>query len=137
MLRAGYKGRLYPINPNRTEIQGLKAYADIASLPEAPDLAIVAVAGKGALDGVKACAARGVKIAVVVTSGFGEIDEEGKAAQAEMVRIAHALRRWMVGLYGIACCPPTPPTRYTPKNSPETRRHDHQTKTRQGQTQTR
>ena len=62
MLRAGYKGRLYPINPNRTEIQGLKAYADIASLPEAPDLAIVAVAGKGALDGVKACAARGVKV---------------------------------------------------------------------------
>ena len=97
MLRAGYKGRLYPINPNRAEIQGLKAYADIASLPEAPDLAIIAVAGKGALDGVKACAARGVKIAVVVTSGFGEIGEEGKAAQAEMVRIARAAGMRIVG----------------------------------------
>ena len=43
MLRAGYKGRIYPVNPNRPVIQGLKAYPDIASIPEAPDLAIVAV----------------------------------------------------------------------------------------------
>jgi len=97
MLRAGYKGRLYPINPNRPEIQGLKAYPDIASLPEAPDLAIVAVPGMGAVHAVAACAKRGVKVAVVITSGFGETGEEGKRAQEEMVRTARAAGMRIVG----------------------------------------
>ena len=97
MLRAGYKGRLYPINPNRPEIQGLKAYPDIASLPEAPDLVIVAVPGMGAVSAVAACAKRGVKVAVVITSGFGEVGEEGKRAQDEMVRTARAAGMHIVG----------------------------------------
>ncbi len=97
MLRAGYKGRLYPVNPNRTEIQGLKAYPDIASIPEAPDLAIVAVPGMGAVAAVAACAERGVKVAVVITSGFGETGEAGKQAQDEMVRSARATGMRIVG----------------------------------------
>ena len=97
MLRAGYKGRVYPVNPNRPEIQGLKAYPDIASLPEAPDLAIVAVPGMGAVAAVAACAKRGVKVAVVITSGFGETGEAGKQAQDEMVRSARASGMRIVG----------------------------------------
>ncbi len=97
MLRAGYKGRLYPINPNRAGIQGLKAYPDIDSLPEAPDLAIVAVAGMGAVGAVAACAKRGVKVAVVITSGFGETGEAGKRAQDEMVQTARAAGMRIVG----------------------------------------
>lgn len=97
MLLARYAGRLYPINPNRAEIQGLKAYPDIASLPEAPDLAIIAVPGMGAVSAVEACAKRGVKIAVIVTSGFGEIGEAGKRAQDDMVRIARAAGMRIVG----------------------------------------
>jgi acetate---CoA ligase (ADP-forming) len=97
MLRAGYKGRLFPVNPNRPVIQGLKAYPDIASLPEAPDLAIVAVPGLGAVDAVAACAKRGVKVAVVITSGFGETGEAGKRAQDEMVRTARAAGMRIVG----------------------------------------
>jgi acyl-CoA synthetase (NDP forming) len=97
MLRAGYKGRIYPVNPNRPVIQGLKAYPDIASVPEAPDLAIVAVPGMGAVDAVAACAKRGVKVAVVITSGFGEIGEAGKKAQEEMVSTARAAGMRIVG----------------------------------------
>ena len=97
MLLASYAGRLYPINPNRSEIQGLKAYPDIASLPEAPDLAIIAVPGMGAVGAVEACAKRGVKIAVIVTSGFGEIGEAGKRAQDDMLRIARAAGMRLVG----------------------------------------
>ncbi len=97
MLGAGYKGRLYPINPNRPEIQGLKAYPDLVALPEAPDLAMVAVPGRSAVDAVAACAARGVKIAVVVTSGFGETGEEGRRAQEQMVQTARAAGMRLVG----------------------------------------
>ena len=97
MLRAGYQGRIFPVNPNRPVIQGLKAYPDIASIPEAPDLAIVAVPGMGAVAAVAACAKRGVKVAVVITSGFGETGEKGRRAQDEMVRSARATGMRIVG----------------------------------------
>ena len=50
LQRFGYRGRLYPINPNRAEVQGVRSYPDLASLSEAPDLAIVMVAGEAAVE---------------------------------------------------------------------------------------
>ena len=97
MLRHGYAGAIYPVNPGRGEVQGLKAYADLAALPEAPDLAIVAVPGRAAVEAVAACAARGVRVAVVMSSGFGETDAAGKAAQAEMLAAARAAGMRLVG----------------------------------------
>jgi acyl-CoA synthetase (NDP forming) len=94
LQRFGYKGRVYPINPNRTEVQGVKAYPDLASLPEAPDLAIVMVAGDGAVAAVEACAKRGVKLAICMASGFGETGEVGREAERAMVAAArrHGMR---------------------------------------------
>jgi len=97
MLRHRYAGRLYPVNPRRPDVQGLKAWPDLASLPEAPDLAIVAVPGRAAVEAVAECAARGVKLAVVMASGFGETGEEGRRAQDEMVRAARASGMRLVG----------------------------------------
>src|ERR1700736_3427574 len=70
LQRFGYRGRIYPINPNRAEVQGVKSYADLASLPEAPDLAVVMVAGDGAAAAVEDCAKRGVKVTICMASGF-------------------------------------------------------------------
>ncbi|MGE3679726.1 MAG: acetate--CoA ligase family protein, partial [Burkholderiales bacterium] len=97
MLRYGYRGRLYPVNPGRAEVQGLKAYPDVAALPEAPDLAIVAVPGAAAVDAVADCAARGTGVAVVMSSGFGETGEAGRRAQDEMLRSARATGMRIVG----------------------------------------
>ena len=97
MKRYGYGGVIYPINPARAEVQGLKAYADVAALPEAPDLAIVAVSGEEALRAVEACAARGTKVAVVMASGFGELGAEGRALQERMLGAARAARMRLVG----------------------------------------
>lgn len=71
MQRYGYRGKIYPVNPGRPEVQGLKAFPGIAEVPTTPDLAIIAVAGEEALRAVEACARRGVKVAVVMASGFG------------------------------------------------------------------
>jgi acyl-CoA synthetase (NDP forming) len=88
MKSQGFQGAIYPVNPNRTEVQGLKAYPSVADLPETPDVAIVAVAAEHALQGVADLAKRGVKGALVFTAGFAEMDEAGEVAQNRMVASA-------------------------------------------------
>jgi acyl-CoA synthetase (NDP forming) len=97
MKRYGYRGTIYPINPARAEVQGLKAFPDLAALPAAPEMAIVAVAGDEAVRAVEACAARGVKVAVVMASGFGEVGAEGRALQDHMLAVARAAGMRMIG----------------------------------------
>ncbi|HXA71371.1 MAG TPA: acetate--CoA ligase family protein [Stellaceae bacterium] len=95
--RFGFGGAIYPINPNRAEIQGHKSYPDLASLPEAPDLVIVAVPGQAAVMAVTACAERGVKVAIVMASGFGETGPAGRAEEHAMVASARAAGMRLVG----------------------------------------
>jgi acyl-CoA synthetase (NDP forming) len=97
MLSQGFKGGLYPINPNRTEVQGLKAYASIADLPEVPDVAIVAVAAEMAAPAVIDLAKSGVKAIVMFTAGFAEMDDAGAAAQEKMVAGARAYGTRILG----------------------------------------
>src|ERR1700761_1547662 len=94
----GFKGKIFPINPSRPEVQGHKCYKSLADLPEAPDMAIVAVAGDNAIGTVEDCAAHGVKVAVVMASGFGEVDAvAGKAKEWRMVEVAHKAGMRIVG----------------------------------------
>jgi acyl-CoA synthetase (NDP forming) len=97
MKRYGYRGAIYPINPGRAEVQGIKAYRTIGEVPEAPELAVIAVAGEDAVRAVQDCARRGVKVAVVMTSGFGELGAAGRAAQERMVASARAAGMRLVG----------------------------------------
>jgi acyl-CoA synthetase (NDP forming) len=94
----GFKGRIFPINPSRPEVQGHKCYPALADLPEAPEMVIVAVAGDNAIGAVEDCAAHGVRIAVVMASGFGEVDAvAGKAKERRMVEAAHKAGMRIVG----------------------------------------
>ena len=94
----GFKGKVFPINPTRQEVQGHKCYPSLADLPEAPEMVIVAVAGDNAIGAVEDCAARGVKVAVVMASGFGEVDAvAGKAKERHMVEVAHNAGMRIVG----------------------------------------
>jgi acetate---CoA ligase (ADP-forming) len=65
MLARRFKGAILPINPNRTEVQGLRAYGSVAALPETPDVAIVAVPVEAAIGAVDDLGARGVKAAAL------------------------------------------------------------------------
>lgn len=93
-----FKGPIYPINPGRPEVQGVKAWKSLDDLPEVPDLALVVIPGDAAVAAVKECARRGVKALICITSGFGETgDADGLAKQAEMVAAARAAGMRMVG----------------------------------------
>jgi acyl-CoA synthetase (NDP forming) len=98
LARYGFRGPVYPINPTRAEVQGRHCYDSLDALPEAPELAIVAVGGDNAVTAVEDCAARGVKVVVVMASGFGEVDAiEGKAKERRMVAAARQAGMRIVG----------------------------------------
>jgi acetate---CoA ligase (ADP-forming) len=84
LRRYGYAGQIYPINPRAAEVQGLKAYPSVMDVPEAPDLALIAVEAEKAPEAVEQCAARGVRGVVVFSSGFAELGEAGAALQARL-----------------------------------------------------
>lgn len=109
LRRLGFEGRISPVNPNRPEIQGLPSYPDVASVPDdpQPDLALVAVAGEAAVAAVAACGARGIRAAVVFSAGFGEVGDEGRAAEARLVAAAreHGVRLCGPNTLGIISAP--------------------------------
>ena len=90
MRSQGFSGRLMPVNPNRTQIQGLPAFASVAALPETPDVAIVAVAAHLAPQVVADLGARGTPAAIVFSAGFAEMGEDGERLQRRMVEAARA-----------------------------------------------
>lgn len=79
--------RIYPVNPKREEILGIKAYPSISAVPDKLDLAILLTPTGVVLDLVKECVANGVKGAVVFASGFGELGAEGKEMEREIGRV--------------------------------------------------
>jgi acyl-CoA synthetase (NDP forming) len=97
LQRYGYRGAIYPVNPGRATVQGLRAFARLEDLPESPELAIVAVAGDEAVRAVESCAARGVKVAVVMASGFGETGPQGLRVQQSLVETARRAGMRLIG----------------------------------------
>ena len=90
MRAQNFAGTILPVNPRRTQVQGLPSWPSVAALPEVPDVAIVAVPAEHAVQAVADLGARGVKGAIVFTAGFAEVGEAGSAAQGEMAAVAQA-----------------------------------------------
>lgn len=88
LIRTGYAGRLYPINPGRPEVFGLRCYRSPLALPETPDLVAVIVPAEHVLESLRQCAEIGVRAAIVISAGFAELNtEDGRARQAELARL--------------------------------------------------
>lgn len=90
LLEKGYAGRILPVNPKYPEIAGLPCYPSIEKLPEPADLAIIAVPASDVLASVAALGRRGVRAAVIFSSGFGEMGAQGKALEQALAEQAHA-----------------------------------------------
>ncbi len=89
MRDGGFNGALYPVNPNRSEVQGLPAFASILDVPEAVDCAIIAVPAKIVARTIEDCAGMGVKSVIVFSAGFAETaTHEGEEMQAQLAEIA-------------------------------------------------
>jgi acyl-CoA synthetase (NDP forming) len=88
LKRTGFAGRIYPINPKRGEVQGLKAWPSLQSLPEVPDQVFVLTPTDTVIPAVRECAALGVKVVTILASGFSESGHEGAQREDELRQIA-------------------------------------------------
>lgn len=86
--RYGYSGAVYPINPNRTEIEGVRAYPSLDAVPGPVDLAMIVVAADQVEAAVAAAADAGARAAVVAAQGFSEAGEEGRAREESLAAVA-------------------------------------------------
>lgn len=94
MREFGYTGRVVAVNPRREAVQGLATVPRLEDSPIVPDIALIAVPGKAAVDAVRVAAEMGTKGAIVMSSGFGETHTaEGRRMQEEL--LAHARRAGM------------------------------------------
>jgi acetyltransferase len=87
IIKSGYEGPVYPVNPSADEILGLKVYSTIGECPGDVDAAVITVPAKFVLSVIEEAGKKGVKGLIIITSGFGEVGN--KELEAEIVAKAH------------------------------------------------
>lgn len=97
LLAGGWAGTLYAVHPRHAEVRGVRCWPDVASLPAVPDVAILTTPADTIAGLVEECGRAGIKGVVVVSGGFSESGEEGRARQ---LAVAEAARRHGVRVLG-------------------------------------
>ena len=97
LISYGYKGEVYPVNPNASEILGKKAYASITDVPDPVELAVVVLPVTVIMDTMKEIGERGIKAVVIITGGFRELGEEGAKVERAVKELARSYGMRVVG----------------------------------------
>jgi acyl-CoA synthetase (NDP forming)/RimJ/RimL family protein N-acetyltransferase len=102
LLRMGFHGPLYPVNPDARHVGGVRAYPSVLDVPDDVDLVVIAVPAASVPSVVENCAARGVRGLIVISGGFGEWGNDverdaGRTAQRALVASARAHGMRVVG----------------------------------------
>jgi acetyltransferase len=93
----GYDGPIYPVNPKGGEILGLTVYASVADVPDPVDLAVIILPPELSIQTLEACGKRGIRAAVVVASGFGELGAGGEEREAKLLDVAERYGMRVIG----------------------------------------
>ncbi len=97
LMQFGYRGGIYPVNPANEEILGLPCFADVASVPDPVDLAVVILPAGITPTVVEACGERGIKAVIVISGGFREVGGEGVGLEKELLNICQRYGMRMIG----------------------------------------
>ncbi|MDE3033156.1 MAG: GNAT family N-acetyltransferase, partial [Acidobacteriota bacterium] len=97
ILQGRFKGAVYPVNPRATSIEGVRAYASLTDLPEAPDLVILAVPASKVLPLARKALDMGCRSLLVLAAGFGETGPEGARRQERLVKLVRSRGARLVG----------------------------------------
>ncbi|MFO7664605.1 MAG: bifunctional acetate--CoA ligase family protein/GNAT family N-acetyltransferase [Chloroflexota bacterium] len=88
LISTSFGGTIFPINPSRSSILGIKAYPSISEVPDSVDLAVIVTPAKTVPGIIRECVAAGVKAAIIISAGFKETGPEGEALEQEILAIA-------------------------------------------------
>jgi acyl-CoA synthetase (NDP forming) len=83
-----FKGKVFPVNPKKDQILGIKSYPSLTAIPESVDLAVLVIPAPFIPDAMRECAAKGIPAAVIISSGFREMGEKGTRLENEILDIA-------------------------------------------------
>ncbi len=97
LVRCGFRGPVYPVNPSAREIAGLPCAAKVSEIGAPVDLAVIAVPAAAVPGVLEDCARSGVRGVVVISSGFAEATPEGRAIERQMRELARGAGMRMVG----------------------------------------
>jgi acetyltransferase len=97
LLDEKYEGKIYPVNPKEKRILGFKCYQNVTEIKEPVDVALVATPAKTLPNVLEDCGKKGVKGAVVLAGGFGEIGSQGRKLEDEMVAVAQKYNIRLIG----------------------------------------
>jgi acetyl coenzyme A synthetase (ADP forming)-like protein len=101
VVRSGYRGSVFPINPRGGEILGLRAYTTLDEVEEKIDLAVIAIPAERVIDVVEVCGAKGVKNLVIITSGFSEVGNLETERRIVQLAREHGMRVLGPNIFGI------------------------------------
>lgn len=88
LVKGGYKGAIYPVNPRLTEILGVPAVASLNDIDGPVDLALICTPASTLINILKECGQKGVKGAIILAAGFRETGEQGERLEAEVLKVA-------------------------------------------------
>ena len=100
LVTHGYRGPVYPVNPRGGEMLGLRVYGTMTEVPNPLDLAVIALSAEQTAEALGACGQRGIRAAVLIASGFGELGAGGREREAHQQEVA---RRYGMRFIGPNC----------------------------------
>lgn len=111
LLRTGFNGPVYPVNPRSESVHSVPAWPSLTALPARPDLVVVAVRAAEVLPVLREAASLGVPASVVLTAGFGEAGESGRALEQELRALARSSGMRVLGPNCLGVVNPDPEVR--------------------------
>jgi acetyltransferase len=100
LLNGGFAGSVHAVNPHYDTLRGRPCYARVTVIPESVDLAVIATPAATVADVLKDCERHGIKAAVILSAGFREVGETGKALERSVL---DAARRFNIRFLGPNC----------------------------------
>ncbi len=97
LVKQGYNGKIYPVNPSSNEIMGYRCYPDLASVPEPVDLAVIALPASTTVKVISDCVNRNVKFVIAVAGGFSEAGEQGKILESVLKKTVSGSHTRVIG----------------------------------------